>query len=25
VVGSVGAVVGLIRLLEWFLTHMPNP
>jgi flagellar motor component MotA len=25
VVGSVGAVVGLIRLLEWFLAHMPNP
>jgi len=25
VVGSVGAVVGLIRLLEWFLTQMPNP
>jgi hypothetical protein len=25
VVGSVGAVVGLIRLLEWFLTHMPAP
>ncbi|QXP84620.1 hypothetical protein ABZN20_09180 [Methylococcus sp. ANG] len=25
VVGSVGAVVGLIRLLEWFLTHLPNP
>ncbi|MDF9392345.1 MULTISPECIES: hypothetical protein [Methylococcus] len=25
VVGSVGAVVGMIRLLEWFLAHMPNP
>ncbi|WP_188114783.1 hypothetical protein [Methylococcus geothermalis] len=25
VVGSVGAVVGLIRLMEWFLTHLPTP
>ncbi|MDF9391771.1 MULTISPECIES: hypothetical protein [Methylococcus] len=27
VVGSVGAVVGviMIRLLEWFLAHLPNP
>lgn len=25
VISSVGAVVGGIRLLEWFLAHLPNP
>ena len=25
VIGSVGAVVGGIRLLEWFLAHLPPP
>lgn len=25
VIGSVGAVVGGIRLLEWFLAHLPTP
>ena len=25
VIGSVGAVVGGIRLLEWFLQHLPPP
>jgi hypothetical protein len=24
VIGAVGAVVGLIRLLEWFLAHLPS-
>ncbi|MDD5037228.1 MAG: hypothetical protein PHE55_21075 [Methylococcaceae bacterium] len=24
-IGSVGAVIGLIRLLEWFLVHLPKP
>ncbi|MDD5036729.1 MAG: hypothetical protein PHE55_18515 [Methylococcaceae bacterium] len=23
-IGSVGAVIGLIRLLEWFLVHLPK-
>ena len=25
VIGSVGAVLGGIRLLEWFLAHLPQP
>jgi hypothetical protein len=25
IIGSVGAVVGCIRLLEWFLAHLPQP
>ena len=25
VVGSVGTVAGMIRLLEWFLVHPPSP
>ncbi|AAU92097.1 hypothetical protein MCA1921 [Methylococcus capsulatus str. Bath] len=25
VVGSVGTVAGMIRLLEWFLAHPPSP
>jgi hypothetical protein len=24
-IGSVGAVVAGIRLLEWFLAHLPQP
>ncbi|QXP88599.1 hypothetical protein [Methylococcus capsulatus] len=25
IIGAVGAVASLIRLLEWFLTHLPPP
>lgn len=25
IVGSVGTIIGLIRLLDWFLAHIPHP
>lgn len=25
IIGSVGTIIGLIRLLDWFLVHSPHP